>query len=457
MNRSRVGLRALMTMATIALAVMAVGVSTGLVLLTTKLHAASNVLRDSVASVRLAQEAEVDLLVLDRSTDDVLRAGAENELRRRLDEAHEHINSATERQALEAATGAVMQYLDGAHDPTISQRERTRRLQNSYAALERLVDFNVAEADIAQAKTARWDAAGNAIAIAGCLLMLTTLVGVGLWTRRAVVRPMLSLSDAMERFGTGQLAARTTEHGAVEIERMAKQFNTMASRIERQRQESLAHLAGIAHDLRTPLAALALATDLDVAQRQVSRLNRMVGDLLETARIEAGQLSLTLQIHDVRTIVRTVADLFEGTSPAHTIRLDLPAEPLRVSCDAMRIEQTMNNLVSNAIKYSPHGGTITLAARRDGDVVKISVTDPGVGIAEQELAHLWEPFRRASSVRELIPGVGLGLSIAKKIIEAHDGTIRVVSTPGVGSTFTIELPAFAYNAPVAVLPFAKAR
>lgn len=446
-----------MTVATILLAVMAIGVSTALSLLTSKLHTANDVLRDSVASVRLAQEAEVDLLVYDRSTDDLVRAGVENELRRRLDEAHEHINSPSERQALVAATGAVTQYLDGAHDPTMSHLERSRRLQNSYASLERLVDLNVAQADAAQAKTARWDSAGNAIGIAAAVLMLTTLVGVGLWTRRAVVRPMLSLSNAMERFGTGELAARTTERGAEEIEKMAAQFNTMAARIERQRQDALAHLAGIAHDLRTPLAALALATDLDVAQRQVSRLNRMVGDLLETARIEAGQLSLTLQTHDVRQIVRTVADLFESTSPAHTIQLDLPAEPLRVNCDAVRIEQTMNNLVSNAIKYSPHGGTITLAARREGAVVKICVTDPGVGISEEELAHLWEPFRRASSTRELIPGVGLGLSIAKKIIEAHGGTIRVRSTPGVGSTFSVELPAFAYNtAHTADLPIARA-
>jgi signal transduction histidine kinase len=238
---------------------------------------------------------------------------------------------------------------------------------------------------------------------------------------------------------------------------MAASFNAMAGALAEQHRVRLVYLAGIAHDLRNPLAVLQMATEpiepgtpfpseeqvrrtLAVVHRQVTRLNRMVGDLLETARIEAGQLSLDVEPHDLRQVVDDVHDLFRGTSQIHTLAVEVPDAPLLVRCDPVRIEQTLSNLVSNAIKYSPSGGEVRIVARAIGDRAVVSVTDQGIGIAPEDRDHLWQPFRRAGKSTGMIPGVGLGLSIARRIIEAHGGELTVESTVGVGSTFSFTLP-----------------
>jgi signal transduction histidine kinase len=271
------------------------------------------------------------------------------------------------------------------------------------------------------------------------------------------VRPIFDLAEAMERFGKGGLDARASERGATELREMAGRFNTMADTLARQHQERLTYLAGIAHDLRNPLGALQLSTEalasdgplppedrlrrtLSVIRRQVVQLDRMTGDLLETAQIEAGRLSLAPEVIDLRSIVREVADLFEETSRIHAIHVELPDEPIVVRCDRVRIGQALTNLVSNAIKYSPRGGDVRLVAGAAAGYALLSVVDQGIGMEEEDRAHIWEPFRRARTATEGIPGVGLGLSIAKRIVEAHGGAITVESARGVGSTFSVKLP-----------------
>jgi signal transduction histidine kinase len=137
-----------------------------------------------------------------------------------------------------------------------------------------------------------------------------------------------------------------------------------------------------------------------------------------------------------------VLELFEGTSPGHHIHAHLPDEPLMVRCDPARIEQTLTNLVSNAIKYSPRGGEVRIDARVEAGRAAVAVVDQGIGMSREDRAHLWEPFRRGGASTGAIPGTGLGLSIAKRIVEAHGGEIAVQSEPGVGSTFSLKLPLF---------------
>jgi signal transduction histidine kinase len=175
--------------------------------------------------------------------------------------------------------------------------------------------------------------------------------------------------------------------------------------------------------------------------RQIDRLERMVFDFLDAARIEAGRLELLVEVCDMRDIARATIDLFEPTAPAHQLSLMAPSDPVRVSCDPARVEQVLNNLVSNAIKYSPRGGQIAVAVKPREDVVLLSVADEGVGIPADEIEHIFEPFRRTGTSKESVPGVGLGLFVARRIVESHGGRITVESTVGRGSTFHVQLPA----------------
>lgn len=238
---------------------------------------------------------------------------------------------------------------------------------------------------------------------------------------------------------------------------MVHQFNAMGEALARQHHTRLAHLAGVAHDLRNPLAALQMSAALvdpdeplppepevrralGLVRRQVTRLNRMVDDLLDAAQIDAGRLALEPRDTDLRDVVQEVMTLFKDVSPIHILESEVPETPLLVRCDPLRIEQTLSNLVSNAIKYSPRGGTVRVRAYQEEAAAKVSVSDEGIGMEEADVGQVWTPFRRTGISSEAIPGVGLGLWTAKRIVEAHQGTILVESALGKGSTFTLVLP-----------------
>jgi two-component system sensor histidine kinase MtrB len=247
---------------------------------------------------------------------------------------------------------------------------------------------------------------------------------------------------------------------------VAATFDELADRLVRQKQERLAFVAAVAHDLRNPLSALKLAGDalqrgpqppdpervsrtLAMVGRQVKQLDRMVGDLLDATRVQSGRFELRLQDVDLRAVVQHVAELFRPVSELHRIVLVTPEQPIVVRGDPMRIEQVINNLVSNAIKYSPKGGQVTIAASMAaGAEAVVAVTDEGLGIARDELPHVFEPFHRGAASRELVQGVGLGLAVARRLVEAHGGRLEVESQPGKGSTFRVRLRAAGQAAPV---------
>lgn len=448
------GLRGLVAGATATMAGLVIVVTTTLILLTTWLHRSNVVLYESLVGVRLAEEAAIFLLSVDRrSGDPVARAAAERELRGHLAEAERHVTSSAERAVMDHAAATVDRYLAGGADPA----DRGALLDAAHAALSDLADANLAQVAKARADVARWDAMANAIGITTGLSMLAILGVLAVWIRGAVVRPLFALSAVMDRFAAGALDARAPERGAAEIREMARGFNAMASTLARQHRGRAAYIAGVAHDLRNPLAALQVSAALidpdaplpsedrvrkvvSVVRRQITRLNRMVGDLVDASAIEAGHLDLQLSDGDLNDIVRDVTALFADASPIHRIVVLSPGDLLPVRCDPVRIEQALSNLVSNAVKYSPRGGEVRLTVYRDHGEAVVSVTDQGVGIAPEALEHLWEPFRRGGVSTEMIPGVGLGLSVAKRIIDAHGGTITVDSTAERGSTFAIRLP-----------------
>lgn len=214
-------------------------------------------------------------------------------------------------------------------------------------------------------------------------------------------------------------------------------------------------LAVVAHDIRGPLSSVLIAARriehqasgsslpggaVPAIVRGVHRISRMVDDLLDLARLDAGNpLPIEPRVHDVVEIVRRAAQELEPVAAASNVSLtcDLPAGAL-ARCDDQRVEQVLGNLVGNAIKFTPEGGTIRVSVQPEAGEVRLSVSDTGAGIAPEIVPHIFERYRQADTKRRR--GVGLGLSIVKAIVDAHGGRVWVQTAVGAGSTFHVALP-----------------
>jgi two-component system, OmpR family, sensor histidine kinase MtrB len=456
-------LKNLLTLAVSLMAFITLAVAAALIVLTTQLHRAADTLGDALQSVRVTEESAVSLLLHSRANDPLVLAAARTEVREYLRRAERHVSTPEEAAMLRGASDAVERYFASGAVPD---------MQNAYHALEALVDLNVLQAREAHEQANRWSELGNVIGVGGAVTLASLVLVTIVWLRRRAFSPLFSLGDAMGRFSHGDRESRAPVRGPAELRLMAGQFNALADSLARQREARVALLAGVAHDLRNPLAALRLSVALltneralpreDLVrstaarlQRQIARLDRLVGDFQDVAHIEAGKLTLNCTECDLTELARTVVELFQPTSVAHELDVHVPAEPLVVWCDGMRIEQVLNNLVNNAIKYSPEGGRILVEVTSGEGHACISVTDRGVGIDPAEIKSIFDPFRRAQDASHGIPGLGLGLYIARLIVEAHGGRVDVASRPGDGSKFTIVLKSIA-RAPSASKPLAQA-
>jgi len=293
--------------------------------------------------------------------------------------------------------------------------------------------------------------------VAVALLVLLTAVGASVVTVRGFGRRIASLEAAAARVAGGHLEEEVPVTSGDELGRLAGSLNTMLEALRRQRTTQLGFLAAVAHDLRNPLGAMRLSTEmllqatglppepilrksLALSHRQIERLERMADDLLDATSIEAGELKLTPRACDLGAIARDVIELYATTSSRHELHLSAPAEPVVMVCDPTRVAQVLENLVNNAIKYSPAGGAVDVTLAAGAEEVVASVADTGPGIEPGMLEAIFEPFRRVSPSKDVLPGVGLGLSICRRIVVAHGGRIDVLSKPGQGTKFEVHLP-----------------
>jgi signal transduction histidine kinase len=239
---------------------------------------------------------------------------------------------------------------------------------------------------------------------------------------------------------------------------VAKSYD--AEREKRHDAELLAHareevLGLVAHDLRNPLNLIVTTADLlleenieparrrellEITVRAGKQMNRLIGDLLDTVRLQAGRFSLDLEDVPVATIFRQTVETLRPAAEKRGVRFDTipPDDGVVVRADPLRVSQLVGNVVGNAIKFTPPNGSVTLKAEPNGKQVVIEVTDTGPGIRADEIPHLFDNFWQAR--RNDHRGVGLGLAIAKGVVEAHGGSIWVKSAVGVGSTFFFTLP-----------------
>ncbi|MDX2163692.1 MAG: HAMP domain-containing sensor histidine kinase [bacterium] len=239
-----------------------------------------------------------------------------------------------------------------------------------------------------------------------------------------------------------------------ELGRLTSVFNQMMERLEGLFSVQQRFVADVSHELRTPLTAIRGHLDLirrygmeetsmEAIESEVERMSRMVNDLLLLAKADFGGLKLEPKVIDLDTLVSEVYREARVLAKDHQLTVTIQDfEPVRINGDSDRLKQLFLNLVSNAIKFTPDGGTITLNLRRTPTHAQIDVADTGIGIAPADQRRIFDRFYQAepSRVRTKGEGSGLGLSIAKWIVEAHGGTIEVFSEIGMGTTFTVTLP-----------------
>lgn len=296
----------------------------------------------------------------------------------------------------------------------------------------------------------------GAILGAGLAAALVALL-LGLLFLRQFTRPLRQLAVATERVAAGELRQEVKVAAKDELGRLAHSFNRMSEQLARSEELRQNMIADIAHELRNPLAVI--KADLQALvdgvypltkerisslQEESVLLKRLVDDLRTLSLADAGELTLKRQPVKLTELVQRIAANFRSHLQAKGVQLELelPEEPLELWIDSDRIGQVLLNLLRNAEQYTPWGGQITIEAERQGTVARVMVSDNGPGIASEDLPYIFERFWRAGKTRSPQGGgSGLGLTIAKRLIQAHGGRIWAASpgSLGAGATFTFTL------------------
>ena len=285
----------------------------------------------------------------------------------------------------------------------------------------------------------RWLLATQAVAAVGAIAAAIVLINL---TARALAQNR----DSSARKGPEQEALRRLS----EASRLKSEF-----------------LANMSHELRTPLNTIigfasliqsGKAGQITVEQREFlghilassRHLLQLISDLLDVAKIEAGKMELRVERVALAPLVDEVRDAMSLMAAEKHIEIDYDVDPalISVTLDAARLRQVLFNYLSNAIKFTPEGGSVALRIFPEGEMFRIEVEDTGIGISAEELPHLFAEFEQLDSgAAEKYPGTGLGLSLTKRIVEAQGGSVAVKSTPGVGSMFSAVLPKVVSDSP----------
>ena len=282
---------------------------------------------------------------------------------------------------------------------------------------------------------------------------------VSLFLSRRIVAPVRTLTDASQHIAEGHYEKRVDVNGSDEIAQLATRFNQMALQLEQVESMRRQLIGDVTHELRTPLTSIkgymeglvdgvlpSTPETFNQIHREADRLSRLVDDLQELSRVEAKAYSLDIRFVAVSNLVQTTVKRLSPQAIAKRITLhtNLPADLLTLQADEDRITQVLVNLVANAIQYTPEGGDVTISVVHQANEIHISVKDSGVGIPPEHLANLFTRFYRVdkSRSRNAGGGSGIGLTIAKHLVEAHGGRIWAESNgEGQGSTFTFSLKA----------------
>ena len=294
-----------------------------------------------------------------------------------------------------------------------------------------------------------------ALVLAGVGAVLVAVL-VGFVLARSLTRPLHDLTLATNRLAAGELEQAVTVKSSDEIGRLSQAFNTMSRELARSNQARRQMTADIAHELRTPLTVVAGYIEsmadgvleptperLAIIHAELEHLQQLVRDMRVLTQADAGELTLSKELVEPADLLQRAQAAFKHQADQQGVSLEvqLPGTPQPVEADETRLAQVLSNLLSNALRYTPAGGRIVLGAVAHGSTLTLSVQDTGQGIAPADLPYIFNRFYQADQARSEENGEsGLGLAIARALVEAHGGTIEVQSELGKGSTFLIHLP-----------------
>lgn len=288
------------------------------------------------------------------------------------------------------------------------------------------------------------------------LIALLVAIGLSVYVSRRITSPLLEMTKVVHKIQDGDLADRIQVKSSDEVGELSIAFNQMAESIQKTEQFRRDMIADVAHELRTPLTMIRgnleamqdgvipmTKESLDKIHEETILLNRLVDDMRDLSLAEAGELALHRQSTDILEFIKRGAESISAR--AKELGIDLIVEASEnlpeLSLDIGRFSQVLRNLLSNALRFTGAGGSIAIKASRSEDDVLIEVEDTGTGINAEDLPYIFERFYRADKSRaRATGGAGIGLTIAKRLIRAHGGSISVASEPGKGAKFTIRLP-----------------
>jgi two-component system sensor histidine kinase BaeS len=283
------------------------------------------------------------------------------------------------------------------------------------------------------------------------LVALSVLVLIVVRLVRRTAAPVSDLIEAAARVEAGDYAARVPERGPREVRSLARAFNAMSQRLEGTDEARRRLLADVSHELRTPLTVMQGTLEgmldglypvddahLAPVLEETRVLARLVEDLRTLSLTEAGSLRLHREQTDLGRLVTDVVAGHRAAADAAgvTMTVDVAAHPPTMEIDAARIRQVVGNLVANALRFTPAGGSVTVTAEASASGASVTVRDTGAGMDADALEHAFDRFYRSSSSA----GSGLGLPIARNLVEAHGGEIEIDSRPGTGTTVRFSLP-----------------
>ncbi len=291
--------------------------------------------------------------------------------------------------------------------------------------------------------------------LAGTLASLIALL-MARWLARGMTQPLRDMADAAKQMETGDYSQRVHTRSRDEVGQLATAFNRMSAELENLERSRRDLVANVSHELKTPITAIRahLENLLDGVERpdpdtlqvmltQSERLGRLVEQLLDLSRLESGEVPLQRREMPLAPVVSQVMSEIDVARSDRGVRVsdELPEDLPDVDADRERVHQVLFNLVDNAVRFTPSGGAVTVSAQRHNGSVEITVADTGVGISAEHLPRLFERFYRVDTARSRDDGgTGIGLAIARSVVEAHGGHLEARSELGKGSVFTFDLP-----------------
>ena len=281
---------------------------------------------------------------------------------------------------------------------------------------------------------------------------------LGFFLSSAITDRIFVLQKAANQLAEGDLQARVPVSGRDEVAKLSADFNRMAAQLNEAKQQRADLIAWVSHDLQTPLTTIQailealsdeVVTDPDsvqryllTARREIRSLSALIDDLFQVAKLDAGGLVLEQAPNSLSDLISDTLESFSHIARKKNIHLsgDVESKIDPVNMDARHIGRALDNLVSNALRYTPEGGAVTISAHREGSQVEVCVRDSGEGIPPEDLPHIFESFYRGEKSRSRATGgAGLGLAIARGIILAHGGQLWVKSDLGVGTEFIFRI------------------